>query len=232
MVCNIGPSKSIHIRKKDPRNIKGHISLTDNHRILAACQIRLEVSVFREAVVPSNKGTGRMYAAQSFLTRNTQLLVLRRPVREQNRIVVWLQYRQRQVMADIDITNKIEARGCCDFSKTIFAVLLFCELESAGTKAQDDMDCANHLGVYTPLPRDDPVPHHSGPNRKGLEASHTYQSTHCAACLEGAKQHKNQLALSPQWRRERVLQRRSYWCCIGVEKSRCVTSSVHDVSVD
>lgn len=92
MISNIRMSQHIHIGKQDPSNIECNIALADNHRIFS-CQIGFQFSMLRQTVVPSYKGSGRMYAVESGLAWDAQLFVFRCPVREKNGIVVRLQCR-------------------------------------------------------------------------------------------------------------------------------------------
>lgn len=65
-----------------------------------------------------------MDTAKRLLSRDPQFLVLGRPVCKKNGIVVGRERGEGQVVSDIDVTDKVEARGAGNLCKFFLAVLI------------------------------------------------------------------------------------------------------------
>jgi hypothetical protein len=76
-----------------------------------------------EAVVPPNKGASRVYTTQSLLTGDSEFFILGGSICKKNGIVMGLECGERQIVAEVDVADKVEAGRGCDLGEFIFAIL-------------------------------------------------------------------------------------------------------------
>lgn len=91
--------QDINIRQKYSRNIKSYIPLSNNNRIFPGCKIRVEISMLRKAIVPSNKRSRRKHAFCVPFPGNPKFPVPRSTVREEDRVVMRFESLERKAGA-------------------------------------------------------------------------------------------------------------------------------------
>ena len=64
---------------------------------------------------------------QSFFSGDPQFLIFGGTVGEYDGIVVWFEGSEREIMSEVDITDKIEARGLSHLCELIFTILVSIE---------------------------------------------------------------------------------------------------------
>lgn len=108
MLGDVGLPELVHVAEQDAGHVEGDISLADDDGVLSHVEPWIQGSVFRKAVVPAYKGASRVHALQ-VLARDAQLLVLGGAVGEDDGIVMGGQLGERDLGADSDVANVVEA---------------------------------------------------------------------------------------------------------------------------
>lgn len=70
IVGNVCRPESIHFGKEDTGNIESYIALPDHHGFFPAGQVWVKIPVLGQAIVPPDKGTGRVDTAGGILSGN------------------------------------------------------------------------------------------------------------------------------------------------------------------
>lgn len=79
--------------------------------------------MFRQTIVPADKLSSRVHPLRRFFSRDTEILVLRSSVREQDSVVVRLQCLKREGLAQFDVSDEVEPWRLCNFTELFFAIL-------------------------------------------------------------------------------------------------------------
>lgn len=172
-----------------------------------------------EAVIPPNKGAGRVYTTQSLLTGDSEFFILCGSICEKDGIVMGLECGERQIVAEVDVADKVEAGRGCDLGEFIFAILgLNVSLRSSYILRMfndHDLCCC-----CAPLLRDDLGLHHNEPIQMAPVAFHTYRRLHLDVCSVDAMRHRILQDRSPQSRCGLVEQFDRYDCSDGAPRTR------------
>lgn len=126
----ISSSQGINGSDEHPRDIERDVSLADNDGFIAR-QVRREIGEFGQAIVPSHELSSRINAFQGGLPRNSKLLVLRRSISKEYRIIVVHQGGERDgaairtvtSLANRHISDKGEVGGSSNLLKFVLAIL-------------------------------------------------------------------------------------------------------------
>ena len=108
VVGDVGFCELLGRAHQDPRDIDGDVAHAD-HRGALSREIERVVTIIGVPVVPGHEFRGRV-AAQEVLARYAHPAVRLGAGRKQHLVVVLLQIGQREVRAEVDVTEEPEAR--------------------------------------------------------------------------------------------------------------------------
>ena len=108
MADDVRPFELAARLRQNPSAVERDIAVADDRRMRSA-EGRIEVGEFRMAVVPADE-LGRADDAWQVFAGDTELAIVRRADRQYHRVVKPKQFLDRDIAADGDIADEIDAR--------------------------------------------------------------------------------------------------------------------------